>query len=81
MAQQIWEQNFGKARSPGNLRRHRIDKGKLQPEPNNIADFGVGRGKTSLKSYLGLRRASVAALSGTDGATVDISASLGNPPS
>ena len=81
MAQQIWEQNFGKARCPGNFRRHRIDKGKLQPEPNNLADIGVGAGKTTIKSYLGLRRASVAALSGTDGAAVDIAASIGNLPS
>ena len=81
MAQQICEQDYGKARMPGNMRRYRLDRGKSQPELHNLTDIGVGAGKTTLKSYLCLRRASVEALSGTDGATFDIVASLGNLPS
>ena len=73
MAQQIWLQNCGSSRMPGQLRTHRLDKGKSQPELGKAA-------KATLKSYLGLRRASVAALSGTDGAAFDIAASFGNPP-
>ena len=74
MAQQIWQQNCGRARMAGQLRIHRLDKGKSQPELGKEA-------KATLKSYLGLRRASVAALSGTDGAAFDIEASFGNSPS
>ena len=51
-----------------------MDKGKPRSE--------VGKEvKATLKSYLGLRRASVEALSGTDGAAFDVAASFGNHPS
>ena len=75
-AQGIWIENYGVARLSGTMRRNRSDKGKSQSGWDKRASIGA-----TLKSNLGLSRASVKSLSGTDGAAVDVAASVGNLPS